>query len=241
MKKIYIAGALNVAEFKQNIQKRFDKDWIDYRIDIFMKYTLQSLKAQTNQNFTAVFMYLDETENTVLESLSRHEKLPGNVKFIQRSNYRASMRNEVKDYEHLYLVRLDTDDMYHKTFVQQLHDINPKEETLALINQDGYLYNTVDKFLIKWGDKSPNYYTIIYPTKDLLTGNLYKYKVTGGHSSIIELPHEILSKRNFIRTMHENNTIDYSGFTASDKMAINQKSEVQKVLFEFIGDSAYRM
>lgn len=241
MKKIYITSTLNVVPWKENAEKRFDNDWINYRINIFMKYTLESLKAQTNQNFTAAFIYLDETENTVLESLSKYKKLPGNIRFVKMSDSKADMMSGIKDYEYLYKVRLDSDDMYHKSFVEELYDYNPREETLALINQNGYLYHTADKFLIEWGSISSNFYTMLYKTKDLLTGNLDKYKVVGGHPNVHKLPHEVFSKRSFIRTIHSNNTIDYSRFEASNKMAIKDKSKVEKILFEFMGDASYKL
>ncbi|MCM1989300.1 glycosyltransferase family A protein [Oceanirhabdus seepicola] len=250
MKKIiYIVSTLNIAAFKQNSEERFTKEWIEYRISIFMKYTLQSLKAQTNQEFIAVIQYHDRTENIVQEALRKYPKLPTNVKFLKKSNYKEHVRNTIMNYDYFYLTRLDSDDMYKRTHVQFLHDYNPKENTLVLINVNGYLYDTKLKQLLKFHHGSSNYYTFIYNTKKYLSGiyNQAKYIPVNGHKGVINLPNEIIREKNFIRTIHSKNTLEYDLNPGYHKLWLNHKNhikdkrKVRRILFDFMGRAVDRI
>lgn len=231
-KKIIISISFNTM-FRNN-KARLTKDWIDDRISIFMKYTMKSLKFQTNQNFIALLKYEDSTENIIKNSLSHYNKLPNNIQFVKSSEYDDKILRTVRGYEYLYLVRIDSDDMYHISYVQQLQDYDPKESTLALINQNGYIYDITQNRIARWSRTSPPFYTLIYKVKDYLTGT--RYKLIGGHPGAIKLPHEIISKLNFMVTFHGNNTS--TEFKSKDKNKIITNSyEVKNVLKNFVGNS----
>ncbi|MCY6370533.1 glycosyltransferase [Clostridium ganghwense] len=235
-KKIYISSSLNTYPWKG----RFDKEWIKYRIDIFMKYTLKSLKAQINQDFTATYMYHEKTEDIVKEYLDKYDKLPYNIRFIRKTDYKSDIEKEIQGYDYLYLARLDTDDMYHKTYTQQLHEYNPKQNTIVLVNQEGYLYDSNAERLGKYHHPSPPFFTLIYKVEDYLAGN--RYKLINGHPGAIKLPHEVIKKRNFLWHVHSKNTADaLAKFKPiKEKDIITDSSEVKKILSEFMGDIVYK-
>ena len=60
---------------------RFTKEWIEYRIDIFERYTLQSIKEQTNQDFRVYLCCEKITMPIIHECLAKREPLPDNVRF----------------------------------------------------------------------------------------------------------------------------------------------------------------
>lgn len=231
-KKIIINSSFNTL-FKNN-KERLTKDWIDTRISIFMKYTMRSLKSQTNQDFIAMLKYEDSTDSIIKEALNHYKKLPNNIQFVKNSEYDAKISKAIKGYEYLYLVRIDSDDMYHISYVQQLHDYRPKENTVTLINQNGYIYDITQNRIARWSRNSPPFYTLIYKVRDYLAGT--RYKLIGGHPGAIKLPHEIISKSNFMVTFHGNNTSTEFKYNDKNKIITNSY-EVEKILENFIGNS----
>ncbi|WP_367757313.1 glycosyltransferase [Ammoniphilus sp. 3BR4] len=211
-----------------NSGQQFTKPWIENRISIFMNFTLNSLKNQTNQNFLALIRYADQTEGLVKQALKKYPGLPANIKFAKLSNHMQISLEYIQGSEFTYIVRLDSDDMYHLSFIQQLHDYKPKEGTKVLINQKGYMYNSLNYSLSTYTRSSPPFYTLIYKTEDYLQGIRYRIK---GHANAIRLRHEILKPRNFIVVIHNGNSL--STFV-KEKMVTNPL-EVKRILQQFMG------
>lgn len=212
--------------------KRLTKEWIDERMGIFNSFTLQSLKNQTNQNFLSFINYDPSTEELVNKALSKYEALPSNIRFVPPSECKLSMADAMKDYDDLYLVRVDSDNLYHKSFIQQLHDYRPKEDTEALLCQKGYAYDSVKNNLGHYHQLSPPFYAYIYKTEDYLKGKRYKF--SGGHGAVLTaLKCEILEGRNYTVVIHSSN------FSNSDRLlkgsTILAKEEAESILREFLG------
>ncbi|OXM83450.1 glycosyltransferase [Paenibacillus rigui] len=209
------------------------KSWIEYRMSIFMKYTLRSLKKQTNQNFTALIRYADRTEQLIQQTLMKYKPLPRNIRFVRESLYIPTQRKLCRGYPYLYLVRLDCDDVYHKSFIQQLSKFHPKPGTQALINQRGYVYDSVRHRIANITKYSPPFYTLIYRTKAYFQGK--RYRLPGGHTAVIRLKHEILNKkgkRNYMVVVHRRNTLNQR-LLAKGKFTKN-RSKVRAVLRKYI-------
>ena len=199
--KIIIAWSrINGAPFKSNKER---EEWIKYRMKIFMTYTANSFMRQTNQDFVYFINYDQEAKECVLNELKRYSKLPNNIVFTD--NYMEEIKKLIVDYEYLYFVRIDSDDMYQKDYIQKLHDYIPKKETQVLISQNGYIYDIYDGRLGKWSYQSPPFFTFIYKTSDFLKG--FRYFLKEGHKSAISLPHEILEGNNFMVIVHDKNTV----------------------------------
>lgn len=211
--------ALNLTKEKANL-------WVKYRIKIFMNYTYKSFKNQTNQNFY-YFIHCDEVAAPIVfEELKNYTKLPDNIKFT--NNYYKNISEILPFYKTLYFVRIDSDDMYDKNFIQRLVDYKHNENTQALIAQSGYTYDIINDKLARWYYKSPPFYTLIYNSFDFSNG--YRYEVHG-HSSVINLNHEILNGDNFIVIVHSQNTITV--FNTSFRKQIIEGEEMNKIKKEF--------
>lgn len=183
--------------------------WIHYRMSVFMKYTMKSLRKQTNQDFAALIQYADCTEPLIKLELSKYEPLPENIQFVRASEYQQNIMKWITGFDRLYLVRLDCDDMYHKSIVQQLVDYRPKSSTQALINQKGYVYDAVRKRFAAIDSQSPPFYILIYKVEEYMTGK--RYSIPGGHRRVIRLKHEILTRkgnRNYMIVVHKRNTLN---------------------------------
>lgn len=235
-KLILINIYLNVL-FKYN-PDRLTKQWLANRIEIFMKYTKQSLKHQTNQDFIAFIQYEDESEEIVKEELFKYEKLPENIQFVKASEYKGLEIKNMQGSEYFYYVRLDSDDMYHKSFIQQLHDHRPDENTEVLISQNGYIYDAVHNQIASTWRLSPPFYAFIYKTNDYLRGK--RYIIPGGHTDVIKFNHQFLVKSNYAIVVHSGNF--YTQFkyinaadVKNDKTIITDISKVKEILSGFMG------
>ncbi|MCM1989299.1 glycosyltransferase family A protein [Oceanirhabdus seepicola] len=231
-KKIIIESMINVLDYEVNNKKSLTKEWINYRIGLFMNYTLKSLKLQTNQNYIVYVKYTDNTEDLIQEALSKYDKLPANIEFIRNSKYASKLKQDIVGFKKLYLIRLDSDDMYHKSYIQQMYDYVPHKNTKILVNQSGYIYDSIQKRLAKYFYIAPPFYTQIYNTNKFLKGERHWLRI--GHKWIVKQPHEIVGVNNFILHAHSNNT--RTVFDEKFKKGIiKNKSEVEKILREFIG------
>ncbi len=203
-KKIIINSNFNVMNKVKNANLTKTRDWINYRIKIFMKYTLKSLKMQTNQSFTAFILCDDQTVDLIDYIVNKYGKLPENITFIGESKFGTRILDYIKDNDYLYMTRLDSDDLYHKSYVQKLIDFEPKENTRLLISQKGYIYNSVKNTLVKlWYNGCPPFYTLIY-TSDEMAKRVYKYGVPSFHQNFYDMypNHELIPGYNYLWHIH---------------------------------------
>ncbi|MFB4163996.1 hypothetical protein ACE1TI_09175 [Alteribacillus sp. JSM 102045] len=203
------------------------KEWIHNRMKIFMNNTRKSLENQTNQEFIALVRYEDSTEDIIQTALDEYEKLPKNIIFIKESKVDSYIHSIIKNYYYLYLVRLDSDDMYHKAIVNRLHKYSPKSDTKVLINQNGFIYNTTNNIMAAYRKESPPFFTLVYNTSEYLEG--VRHPITK-HKEAIKLPHEVLKGRNFIVTVHSSNTS--SRFKTSNDLKLSSK-DTKRILRDF--------
>jgi len=215
-------------------EHRLEKDWIDDRIDKFMNFTLCSLKLQTNQDFVALVQYEPLSEENVQKALQKYDKLPENVRFVTPKG--NPILKHLEGYDILYLIRLDSDDAYHKSFIQQLHDYQPREKTKVIINQKGYLYDSTQNRLAYVFYESPQFYTFIYKVPEYLDGK--KYLLSGGHAGAIALDHEIQDKRNFLNIVHSSNVLKTPKHL-NHKNIIQNPEEVNTIVKQFLGKTVF--
>ncbi|MFA9464126.1 MAG: glycosyltransferase family A protein [Velocimicrobium sp.] len=184
---------------------RLTKEWITTRMDIFFRYTLKSLRCQTNQNFEAFLNCDGESMNIIRELLKEREELPCNIHFVDAKQITALINQTVKEYEYFYLVRIDSDNLYHKDFVQILYDSHPKIETEAFLCQCGYLFDIKTNKLAYSFHPSPSYYTLIYKTGEYQSGK--RYSMTSHKKIITDFKVELLNDYFYITTITGENVL----------------------------------
>lgn len=176
-------------------------EWINYRLNIFFNYTLKSLLHQTNQSFLCILRYDKSSENVILDSLSKYPKLPNNIIFTPNGD--EILKSAIKGYEYLYHVRLDSDNLYHPNYIDQIDSFIYKEGLECILCQNGYIYDIINNNLAELYHYSPSFYTLIYKTTDYING--FRYKISGDHLGAINLSHSILPNRLYMITTHEKN------------------------------------
>lgn len=212
--------------------KRLTKEWIDERIAIFNKFTLRSLRNQTNQDFITHVNYDPVTESLIKNALENYEQLPDNVMFV--TPHKRNIIDRLDGYDSLYIVRIDSDNLYHQSFIQQLHDHKPKDETQVLINQKGYVYDSVKNKLATYFQVSPSFYTLVYKAEDYLKG--IRHTIPGTHAAAIQLPHEILDRYNYTIVIHTSNFMNGDHlFRGANSKMITDSHEYDTILKAFMG------
>lgn len=239
-KTVIINSIFNVKPYLKNGIERYTLEWIEYRIKVFQEFTLKSLKLQTNQNFNFFICYEDATEDIIKSALNKYDPLPENIHFICKSSYYDEVKKYLDNYKYVYIVRLDSDDAYHKSFIQQLYDYKPKEGTVSLINRNGYIYDSVNEELGKCYCKVVTFYTFIYKVEDYLNGNIYNKDFTDIDNEqyiALRVPHEFIENRNYLWHIHNKNTITNfdSWFTKIDGRTKNLNI-INKIVTQYIGD-----
>lgn len=240
-KSIIFNIPLNNLDPLSKIHVALDPNWIEKRIDIFMNYTLKSLKAQSSQDFMAYILYNPTTEAIILNYLSRYPALPPNVHFIPANLYTQYVNTYIKESLYLYEIELASDDLYHRDFVSYLKDYTPHSSTHILICQEGYIYSSTTDELAPYFNYSSSFNCLIYSTKDFINGIRYHYT---GFEGAINLPHEFIPWRTYINHSHAHNiTFSYSeeqrtpwGKTKAHLEApITNSLEKKSILSQFTG------
>jgi len=206
---------------------RLTQPWIHKRLAAFMKYTYKSLTSQTCQDFYTFVMIDPQTTDIFEEELKAYPPLPKNIIFT--AAYR-SLLDIITDYDELYMIRLDSDDMYHPDFIQKLYQYEHKEDTQVLICTNGYIYDSLHNRLSTWIHPSPPFFTFIYNVKDYQAG--VRYSSPKGHLGAVDFVHENITDPSFIVTIHTlNNSTSYT--TKYNGREITDETERDAILQEF--------
>ncbi|NRY63587.1 glycosyltransferase [Clostridium beijerinckii] len=225
-------------------KEREDEIWIKNRINIFMNYTYKSLINQTNQDFTACVLYSKESEELVFSEISKYGPMPENIVFISKNMADVFIKEKIIGSEYVYFVRIDSDDMYHKSYVQKLYDYIPKPETTALLNQWGYLYDSFNGKLFICSAKVTSCYTLIHKTEDYINGTVPSVitdKLDIQMGTAWSMPNkEYLDGLNYAWHVHSKNTL-----TSSEEWFTNEwtyylsdpinKDIINPIISEFMG------
>ncbi|MGL4345848.1 MAG: glycosyltransferase [Cellulosilyticaceae bacterium] len=182
-------------------EARLTREWIAYRLDIFMKYTCNSLRHQTNQDFTALLAYDPVTEPIIKDILSQYPPLPDNIKFVP-DIYRE-VRQYAHEYDMIYSVRIDSDNMFHPNYIEKLQAWEPEPQTQVIIAQHGYVYDINTGAMGKFYHESPSFFAFLIKGEDYYQHPTYPTE--NGHMGVIKLRHELMEGDNFMVIVHEQN------------------------------------
>lgn len=201
-RKIIFSIPFNNVNIFNQYQIASTPEWITYRLDIFMRYTLSSLLKQTNQNFIALIYCNPQTFDFISTTLKNYSPLPKNIRFIKPNETNEVLSDFLQDTNYLYEISLHSDDLYHKNFVEYLYHYKPLPETEVLLCQNGYMYHSPSNRLLPYFNFSSSFNCFIYLSADYLKG--MRYPLVGSMSAI-RLKHELLSDPWYINHAHNSN------------------------------------
>ncbi len=232
MNKICIIISFNERNYINGLN--LTKEWIDYRIDIFMKYTMKNLMKQTSQDFTVIIKYQEGTKDLIDESLRRYPPLSNQYTFAKKSELNGIITSQLqeKDYDYLIMTYIDSDDMYHYQYLEKLKNYHPKADVRYLINQKGYIFDSVNHRLGHWLCKFPTFFALVYKVSDYSQG--IRYKIDGRKIGTGDKQYEILDENNFMITVHQANTATHFDDLRLLKGIIENQEIVENIINEFI-------
>lgn len=198
----YIAPSNPIyTKLKEVYEKTQTRAWLATRLDIFMAYTVRSLKAQTNQDFRCFVRCTETSLPTIKILLGSYEALPSNIQFTTDAT--ALMEESLQRYGWLYRVVMDSDNMYASHFIEQLHKYQHDEATQSIICRRGYIYDEKTKRLAMIKHPAPSFYVAIYNMTTYKS--LYQKRLFEDHWDVLKYPYEYMDTQCYCICMHETN------------------------------------
>ena len=155
------------------MKRILEEGYLEQRFNIFEKFTLQSIKQQTNQNFTWLILFHKQTPKKFLERIKQLKKEFDFIDLYFEDDERFSFSDYYNSNEYYITTRIDNDDMIENDYiarVQQYANQNLHECVLSFdkgikydINLNKkYAYERKDNhFLSMIGKKEIAFYNII--------------------------------------------------------------------------------
>lgn len=178
------------------------ESWIKKRLEIFNRYTRKSLEMQTNQDFIAILSVHKDSIELVNKVLNNYPKLPNNIIFTTEKE--QLIEEELKGYDNIYLIALDSDDMYHPNFIQYLHEYPVEQETHFLQVCRGYVYNALTKIVGEYYSPSSPFYVQIFSVEDYM--NSIRYYNYVRHYYIQHFSPKIINEKMCMVILHDSNS-----------------------------------
>ena len=159
-------------------------EWFKRRIDLFHKYTLQSLLKQTDQNFLIWLQFRpEEKDNPLIKTIKiPHEHIMtfGGIciwddrKQEEEKGLLTRLKNSIPELKekvgdkNVKLVNVASDDMYSDEVVASINEQEFKEKN-ALTHRFGYVYSDTYDRLAEWNPTThPPFHTIMYANETFL-------------------------------------------------------------------------
>ena len=229
--KTIIWTKLNTTSFKYELET--DYRWLNERIKIMNEITIPSIRAQTDKNFLWVIEVREETFDHVKERLEVFEQMylmKTKTKKLDdgsRATQKEEIVREYVDDDILYMVRLNSDDMYRKTFIEDLHSLDTAGAEAVIIPK-GYFWYMKEKVVVKLEKPSPPFYVLVYDKQKYLEG--FRYSIPGGHRKVKNLKHIKMPGRQWVWVIHDiNNKIlrigkypSYKKYKKSDILVLKE-------------------
>lgn len=175
-----------ITRFNNNIYKRPDSQrWMDKRMFIFKKYLLPSIMSQTSKNFSWVMTFDKKTPDNILRYF---EELGVIIIFT-----RAKEWIPPKEAEWIVTSRIDNDDAYFPTFIEEIQrELVPQRR---LIDVEYCIYDHINKKLYDYERPSPNspFITVVEKWDDAKGVYAHEHSFMPNKFSSYRIPGKILA------------------------------------------------
>jgi len=225
-------------------------NWFRRRIELFHKYTLQSLLKQTEQDFVIWLQFRpEEKDNPLIKTIKIPHRRIMTFNGIciwddKKENSKQALLDsltallpelkEIVGKEDVKLINIASDDMYSDEVVASVKE-QPFKARTALTHQLGYVYSISDR-LAEWNPTTnPPFYTLMYPNEDFLNPEKH-YKFLEGfrsHEDIVKVFNPIrMPDRRYCVLVHDTNisTIWEHPFRGQE---IYNETDKNKILTKF--------
>ena len=135
------------ADYTKNENININQDYLKKRFELFEKYCLPSIEAQTDKNFCWFILMNTETPDAFkvrMESIITHSK--ANIVLLYMKEYNLELIKqkilELKgDINWVTSIRVDNDDILAKNFVEEVRKVAPRINKTVINFERGLHYN----------------------------------------------------------------------------------------------------
>lgn len=158
-----------------------DSGWLDYRLDIFQRYTLRSLVNQNDGIFRVWMTCLEESEDILMPKIEVAKKKNPMMAIVDFVFDEQVACNRLKDNkEPIYFLKLDSDDMYHRNTIKKTKQtlgpyIAILDDIPMLMFCDGYIYDIHTKKMMVFTQWSPPNIAVKYAPGTFNRESFHKY------------------------------------------------------------------
>ncbi len=159
-----------------------DRDYLNYRFELFERYTFPSIKNQTVQDFKWIVMFHEKTPDEFKARIEGYSKImPQFIPlYISESDnekniiYIKLKERILEDDSDKYIItRIDNDDAIHKSYLETMRKYSgeiPDKKIPYVINyESGLIYLTKTKYTRRAEVKKNHYITLVSDKNSLAT------------------------------------------------------------------------
>lgn len=191
---------VNFKHLNNNLfNKHLDSDWLDYRLNLFLKYCAPSVLGQDRGDFYWIINFDKNTKDNFIKKIA---DLDNRIKIIKFKNQEYELLKSIeKKYNKFIFTRIDSDDCFRKDFIDKIFNFSEmnKEKKEFLIDINFYVlkYNTNYFYKKEMPENIASHFVSLY-TENINSNiyiqhgtiaNLYKYNRICDHLAI-EVVHD---------------------------------------------------
>ena len=185
------------------------EDYLEERFNIFEKYTLQSMKNQTNQNFTWLILFHKKTPNKFKQ---RIQQLKNEYNFIdlyfdneEKFSFSDYCNNQGEDKKWYITTRIDNDDMFAEDYIEQIQEYANKNLYTAVLSfERGKQFDLNSKKYYDYERKDNHFLSMIGLKEECI--------LQYNHAKIFDVGKEVImlnsNKPMWIEIVHDSNVIN---------------------------------
>lgn len=164
---------------KPQLGNNIDPKWLDYRLDIFRRYTLKSLIDQTSDPSRIWMLCSPESEDILapkIEVLKEKHPAMATVDFI--FDEEAACNQIAPNSDPIYFLKIDSDDAYRSDTIERTRGLlGYNAEISLLMFCNGFIYDLKTEELSGFTRWSICSYAIFYPAQTFDHASFLKYCV----------------------------------------------------------------
>lgn len=193
-----------------NPMKRIlDEDYLKERFSIFEKYTLPSMKQQTNQNFTWLILFHKNTPDSFKKKI---KKLNREIDFIdlyfgdeEEFDFAEYCNRQKENIEYAITTRIDNDDMFSEDYIEKIQEYaNNNWHDCILSFSKGRKYDLNSKKQYEY-ERKDNHFLSMIGTKEECILQYNHAKIFDSGKEVVMLDS---NKPMWTEIIHESNVIN---------------------------------
>lgn len=237
MRKIVVWTPINTSGHFPRLEA--NPKWMNRRCELMNLYTIPSMRAQTCKDFDWWIEVREDTRDFFQSQLNL-DGVPARIlsrpavtdhangKNIAWERLEKHVEEWIKDKEFLE-VRLNSDDLYRRTFIETLQKMEIKPETQCILPRAGYYWFIRHGKLYKTRHLSPPFYALVYETARWLAG--HRHPLPGGHRAARKLRNQDMIGRQWVWLVHDvNNKIIRKGADAYNKFKCGKSTNLIRLM-----------